>query len=86
MEIIRVSTPRELRKFIDLPYHLVRSDPLWAPQMRADQFSQFDPVRNPMHEHCKYALFLALKNGKVAGRISAFVDALALKHWHATST
>ena len=78
MEIIRVSTPRELRKFIDLPYHLVRSDPLWAPPMRADQFSQFDPARNPMLEHCKYALFLALKNGKVAGRISAFVDALTM--------
>lgn len=81
MEIVRVSTARELRDFVNFPYTLYGSDPLWVPPLRSDQYSQFNPSRNPMLEHCKYALFLALKDGKIAGRISAFVDDLALKHW-----
>jgi GNAT superfamily N-acetyltransferase len=34
-----------------------------------------------MLNHCTYALFLAVESGQCVGRISAFVDHLALDHW-----
>ena len=81
MEIIPVTSQRELKEFIDLPYQLYKDDDIWVPPLRSEQRSQFVPAKNPMLNHCEYTLFLARDNGKVAGRISAFLDHLALEHW-----
>ncbi len=81
MEIIQVATPQELKAFIELPYQLYHDDPIWVAPLRSEQAAQFMPEKNPMLNHCTYALFLAKKDGKVVGRISAFLDHLALDHW-----
>ena len=81
MEIIQVNTPEELREFINLPYHLYRNDPMWVAPLRSEQQAQFVAEKNPMLNHCEYVLFLARKEGKTLGRISAFLDHLALEHW-----
>jgi ribosomal protein S18 acetylase RimI-like enzyme len=76
-----VSTPKDLRAFVNLPYHLYRQDPLWIAPLRSEQTAQFDPRRNPMLNHCEVQLFLARREGRVIGRVSAFIDRLALEHW-----
>jgi len=81
MEITPVSSKRDLQAFIDLPYRLYRADPTWIPPLRSEQRAQYAPERNPMLKHCEYQLFLARLEGKVVGRISAFIDHLALEHW-----
>ena len=68
-------------EFIDLPYRLYRDDPLWVAPLRDEQRGQLDPVRNPLLQHCEKALFL-LKDGKATiGRVSAFIDHLAVEAW-----
>ncbi len=42
---------------------------------------QFDHKTNPFLDHCTYALFLLLDNGKPVGRIAAFIDHLAVDAW-----
>ncbi|MDI7277407.1 MAG: N-acetyltransferase [Anaerolineae bacterium] len=81
MDIRPVRTQADLRRFVDLPYRLYRHDPIWVPPLRSEQWAQFDPRRNPMLDHCEHALFLLEDGGQVVGRISAFVDRLALEHW-----
>lgn len=81
MDIIQVATPQELKAFINLPYELYRNDPVWVAPLRSEQRAQFVPEKNPMLNHCTYTLFLAIKDGKTVGRISAFVDRLAVEHW-----
>jgi GNAT superfamily N-acetyltransferase len=81
MEIIQVRTPQDLKAFINLPYKLYHDDPVWVAPLRSEQAGQFVPEKNPMLNHCTYTLFLAKKEGKVVGRISAFVDHLAVEHW-----
>jgi hypothetical protein len=81
MEIIQVKTAKELQAFINLPYQLYKNDPVWVAPLRSEQQAQFVPAKNPMLNHCTYALFLAMHNGKCVGRISAFLDHLALDHW-----
>lgn len=81
MEIVNVSTPSDLKAFIELPYQLYRDDPVWVAPLRSEQQAQFVPGKNPMLNHCDYTLFLARQNGRVVGRISAFIDLLALEHW-----
>ena len=81
MQIIQVQTPEDLKAFIELPYQLYKNDPIWVAPLRSEQAAQFIAARNPMLDHCTYALFLAKESDRVVGRISAFLDHLALDHW-----
>jgi hypothetical protein len=85
MEVHRVVTQGDLRRFIELPYQLYRRDPLWVPPLRSEQWGQFDRRRNAMLDHCTYDLFLLLDRGQVAGRVAAFVDHLGVQAWAASA-
>jgi len=81
MLIQEVQTRRDLRQFIQLPYHLYRDDPVWVAPLRSEQWAQFDPHKNPMLDHCDTKLFLLKEGKEVIGRCSAFIDRLAVEHW-----
>jgi len=84
MNIRPVQTKADLRRFINLPYRFYRDDPMWVAPLRDEQHSQFDPKRNPLLDHCEYALFLLEDDHAVVGRIAAFVDRLAVDFWEDT--
>lgn len=81
MRVLPVTTKKELQKFIDLPYRLYKNDSVWLPPLRDEIAGQFNPIRNPFLEHCRYQLFLLVENGEVIGRIAAFIDDLAADFW-----
>jgi GNAT superfamily N-acetyltransferase len=81
MNITRVITRSDLYRFIKLPYQLYKNDPVWVPPLLDEQKSQFDAKRNPTLDHLKYALFLLEDDGKLIGRIAAFIDLIALETW-----
>ncbi len=81
MQIYPVRSKRDLRAFIQFPYDLYRDDPVWVPPLRSEQWSQFDPKKNPMLDHCETELFLLKEGDNVIGRCSAFIDRLAVEHW-----
>jgi GNAT superfamily N-acetyltransferase len=81
MNIRPVQSRRELDEFIDLPYRLYKQDPLWVPPLRDEQNGQFDAGRNPLLKHCEWQLFLLEQDGKIIGRIAAFIDLLANEFW-----
>ncbi len=74
MQIIPVTTKQLLKQFILLPFTLYKNDPNWVAPMISDQMKFFDPEKNPYFEHSEVQLFLALKDGKVVGRISAHTN------------
>ncbi len=71
IRIVPVSTSKQLMQFIKLPFRLYKNDPNWVPPLIMDQKNFFNPKKNPYYEHSKVQLFLALKDGKAVGRISA---------------
>jgi ribosomal protein S18 acetylase RimI-like enzyme len=81
MEICQVKTDADLKEFINVPYRHYKDDPVWVAPLRSEQKAQYVLAKNPMLDHCTYALFLARQDGKTIGRISAFLDHLALEHW-----
>ena len=66
------------KAFVDLAYRLNRDDPNWVPPIRAEAEEMVDPAKNPFFEHADHQFFLARRNGRVVGRISAHIDKLAL--------
>lgn len=82
IRVIPVNTKFELCKFIKLPYQLYTGHPVWIPPLHVEQKKIFNPKKNKMLQHCEYQLFLLEDNGKIIGRIAAFINHIANKHWH----
>ncbi len=76
VDVRAVETPRDLQTFILLPWQLYRDDPLWVPQLRMDQRNLLNPRKNPFFDHARARHFLAWRDGKAVGRISAIINDL----------
>jgi hypothetical protein len=62
------------REFVNIAWTLNESDPNWVPPLKTEVHSLIDPRTNPWFEHAEARFFLAERDGKVVGRISAQVD------------
>lgn len=71
IQIKEVQSKKDLKEFILLPFRLYKEDPNWVAPLIGDQMKFFDPEKNPFFKHSEAKLFLALREGKVVGRISA---------------
>jgi len=68
------------RQFIDLPWRLYADDPHWIAPLKTEVAGLMNPAKNPWFEHADAAFFLARRDDRVVGRISAQVDALVEQH------
>lgn len=71
-----VATRRDRNLFVDLAYTLNAADPNWIPPLRMEAMELITPGKNPFYEHADQQLFLAEREGKLVGRISAHIDHL----------
>ena len=73
VEIRQVRGPRDLRQFVALPYRLHRGTP-WIPPLKLERYLFLLQPFNAYFRHGAGAYFLARRDGRVVGRISAQVD------------
>jgi GNAT superfamily N-acetyltransferase len=71
MKIIVVNNKRQLSQFIKLPFRMYKNDANWVAPLLSEQKKFFNPDKNPYFQHSEVQLFLAEKDGKIVGRISA---------------
>ncbi|GAO54272.1 MULTISPECIES: N-acetyltransferase [unclassified Novosphingobium] len=76
--ITPVSGKAEREAFVDLAYRINADDPNWVPPLRMEALELVDPAKNPFFGHADVQFFLARRDGRVVGRISAHLDHLAL--------
>ncbi|GHV04191.1 N-acetyltransferase [Clostridia bacterium] len=69
-------TKRDLKKFVDFPVKLYKNCPYFVPPLRSDELKLTDPKKNPSAPYCRTKYWLAYKDGKLAGRISAIINRL----------
>jgi len=62
-----------LKTFIDFPHDLYKDDPYYVPELFMAQRDLLSP-KHPFFLHGRIQLFLAYKDGKVAGRIAAIFN------------
>jgi len=73
VDIIEVSSEKNLIDFITLPRAIYYGDPFYVPPLTREMKEQFSP-RNPFFLHATARYFIARKNRKPAGRIIAFIN------------
>jgi GNAT superfamily N-acetyltransferase len=69
-----VRTRRERKRFIEVPFHLYRDHPLWVPPLKPERRLFLSRRMNAFFSHGEAEYFLALREGRVVGRISAHVN------------
>jgi hypothetical protein len=65
---------RDMREFIDLPYRLHSTSPVWVPPLRIERRLFLNRRLNAFFKHGDAQLFLARRDGRVVGRLSAHYD------------
>ena len=69
-----VSSSADRKAFVDLPFRLYANDPAWVPPLKSEALGLITPGKNPFFEHAIAQLYLAERDGRVVGRISASID------------
>jgi GNAT superfamily N-acetyltransferase len=69
-----VSGRGDLKAFIDLPYRLHANHPQWVPPLRLERWMFLSRRMNAFFAHGEAEYFLARRDGRVVGRVSAQVN------------
>jgi hypothetical protein len=81
IQIIEVSSKKEIKQFIKLQFDLYKGNPYFVPPLIRDEIEIFSRSKNPAYAVCDGRIFLALKDGVPAGRIMAINNKPANKKW-----
>lgn len=73
VDVIEVSSKKDLDDFITLPSIIYSQDPLYVPPLIKEMKELFS-LKNPFFLHATARYFIARKNGKHAGRIIAVIN------------
>ncbi|HCQ28992.1 MAG TPA: hypothetical protein DIU39_01825 [Flavobacteriales bacterium] len=74
VEIKEVESKKDLKAFVNLPFELYKGNEYWVPPIKDEELKSLMPDKNPAFEFCDTKFWLALKDGKVVGRIGAIVN------------
>jgi GNAT superfamily N-acetyltransferase len=81
VEVGPVRTLGDRREFVDLPFRLHGTGTPWIPPLKLERHQFLSPRMGPFFRHGEADLFLARRDGRVAGRISAQLD-LSFNSFH----
>ncbi len=73
LDIAPVRGRADLKGFISLPYRLHAGTP-WIPPLKLERYAYLNRKLNPFFKHGDAEFFLARRDGRVVGRISAQYD------------
>jgi hypothetical protein len=85
VEVRPVSSRRDIKEFIELPFRLHATSPQWIPPLRLERHAFLSRRFNAYFKHADAQLFLAYRDGRLVGRISAQVDH-AYNEFHGSRT
>ncbi|MBR3726548.1 MAG: N-acetyltransferase [Prevotella sp.] len=85
IEIKKVETRRDLKKFIEFHYDLYEGNEYDVPTLFSDDMSTLDREKNAAFEFCEAEYYLAYKDGRLAGRVAAIVNHRANETWQRKS-
>ena len=81
VEIRKVSTRSELKQFVQFYYDLYRDCEQAVPYLFFDEIATLRKDKNPSFECCEADYFLALRDGRVVGRVAAIINHRANERW-----
>lgn len=82
IEIKKVTTLKELKRFIRFNYLLYKDNPYSVPDLLGDMLRTFNKKINAAFEFCEADYFMAYKDGKPVGRVAAIINRRVNEQWN----
>lgn len=76
-----VDSKQDLRQFILLQWELYAKDRHWVPPLLIERLEHLSPKHNPYFDHAEWQAWIATRDGKPVGRITAQIDDLYIEHY-----
>jgi hypothetical protein len=71
IEKIDTQSKSDVRRFIQIPFRIYKDHPQWVPPLYIDAEMQLNSKKHPYYEHSQADFFVAVCDGRDAGRIAA---------------
>ena len=81
IEIRPVTTRQELQQFVQFYYDLYRGNDYAVPYLYSEEMSSLRHDKNTSFECCESQYFMAIKDGKMVGRVAAIINHRANERW-----
>ena len=74
IKVKKITTKKEMKQFVTFPFSLYKDNKYWVPPIIKDEVDNFDTTKNPVFKNADAQFFIALKEGKIVGRIVAIIN------------
>ena len=81
VEIKKVRTKADLKKFIEFHYDLYEGNAYDVPNLYSDDINTLSKDKNAAFDFCEAEYYLAYKDGKLSGRVAAIINNKANARW-----
>ncbi len=81
LSVVPVETRRQMRAFLRLPRRLYAGMPGFVPPLDLERRGMFHPKAASFFAQGRARYFLAWRDGRLVGRISAQIDPVTMKQW-----
>lgn len=81
IEIKKVESRYDLKKFIEFHYDLYEGNPYDVPNLYTDDVNTLRKDKNAAFEFCEAEYYMAFKDGKMVGRVAAIINHRANEKW-----
>ena len=82
VEIRKVNSRSELKRFIRFNYEFYKENKYAVPDLYDDMLNTFSPKKNAAFEFCEADYFLAYREGQIVGRVAAIINHRANEQWN----
>ena len=81
LEIRKVETCKQLGQFVQFYNDLYRNCPYAVPFLYSDELGTLKKDKNPAFDFCEAEYYLAIREGRVVGRVAAIINHRANERW-----
>ncbi|MEI7500296.1 MAG: hypothetical protein WCK84_07570 [Bacteroidota bacterium] len=82
IEVIKVNTKKDLKRFIAFQNKLYKGNKFWCPPMRLDEMNTLSRVKNPAFDFCEAEYWIAFRGKEIVGRIAGIINHKANERWN----
>ena len=80
--IRKVETKKDLKIFVDFPFHLFKGNKFWVPPLTFDEINTLRKDKNPAFDYCEAEYWLAYRDNKPVGRIAGIINHKEFERWN----
>ena len=74
IEIREAISPADKKEFVLFPFSLYKNSPYWVPPIVKEEVNSFNPELNPAFDTARARFFMAYRDGKIVGRVTAIIN------------